>query len=83
MAGLFKQGVTPEKLDEIVKEKGLKGPKATEKTARGLLYDKVRTKQLEKIYVKSGIGENTEAINKVARFFEASVRKCRIRCGVW
>jgi TP901 family phage tail tape measure protein len=73
MSALLKENITPEKLDEIVSQKGLKGPEATEKTARGLLYDKVRTKQLEKIYVKSGIGENTEAINKTARFLEASV----------
>lgn len=73
VAALAKEGVTPEKLDKIVRAKGLEGPEATEETARGILYDKVRRKQLEKIYVKSGIGENTESINKIARFFEASV----------
>jgi hypothetical protein len=73
MLGLSKEGVTQEKIDETVRKKGLEGPEATEKVARGMYYDQVRKGQYEKLYVKTGLGESTESINKMARFLEASV----------
>ena len=71
--GLAGAGVTREHIAGVVKKKGLKGPEATETTARSMLYDKLREKQYGKIYVKAGLGESTESINRLARFLEASV----------
>jgi len=66
-------GVTEGQVKEVAGKKGFTEKKQVESVAREMLYDQVRNKQFEKTYVKAGLGESTESINRLSRFMDASV----------
>jgi len=71
--GLKKFNITLDDVSKIATKKGFTEPKQVEAVARETLYEKTRAAQYGKLYVKTGLGESTEAISRVARFMEGSV----------
>ena len=73
LEGLKNLGITVGHLSKIAEKKGIVDAEGIETFSRKMLYEKVRAKQYENLYVKTGLGESTEAISRLARIIETSI----------